>query len=168
MSREESAQEAFARAADRIAAGSSSRISASVTTSTPCRDRFAASVDAVLRQKPPLIVEPGGGEEAGEEIDNRSGPSLRAIRCFTRAAGNALAPRIVCGVPTVRYRRLSSAPPGDDRGPAHPGKQAIARPGEKFSWSASGGSRRATGYRAHHHLRCLHARPYSGRGERPR
>lgn len=133
---EESAQEAFARAADRIAAGEQlQNIGAWVTTTARHVAIDSLRRDAVLRQKLPLIVEPEAQEEAAEEIDNRLG--LIYVACDPLLSPEqqvALALRIVCGVPTADIADFFGTSGATIAARLTRAKQAIARSGEKFSW----------------------------------
>lgn len=133
---EESAQEAFARAADRIAAGEQlQNIGAWVTTTARHVAVDSLRRDAVLRQKLPLIVQPELQEDAADEIDDRLG--LVYVACDPLLSPEqqvALALRIVCGVPTADIADFFGTSGATIAARLTRAKQAIARSGEKFSW----------------------------------
>ncbi len=133
---EESAQEAFVRAADRIAAGEQlHNIGAWVTTTARHVAVDSLRRDAVLRQKLPLIVEPEAQEVAVEEIDDRLG--LVYVACDPLLSPEqqvALALRIVCGVPTADIANFFGTSGATIAARLTRAKQAIARSGEKFTW----------------------------------
>ena len=85
---EESAQEAFARAADRIAAGEELRnIGAWVTTTARHVAVDLLRREAALRHKLPLFAEPEAREDSAQEFDmrNTTGPSERPARKYSSA-----------------------------------------------------------------------------------
>lgn len=133
---EESAQEAFVRAADRIAAGEQlHNIGAWVTTTARHVAVDSLRRDAVLRQKLPLIIEPEAQEVAVEEIDDRLG--LVYVACDPLLSPEqqvALALRIVCGVPTADIANFFGTSGATIAARLTRAKQAIARSGEKFTW----------------------------------
>lgn len=133
---EESAQEAFVRAADRIAAGEQlHNIGAWVTTTARHVAIDSLRRDAVLRQKLALIVEPEAQEVAAEEIDDRLG--LVYVACDPLLSPEqqvALALRIVCGVPTADIANFFGTSGATIAARLTRAKQAIARSGEKFTW----------------------------------
>lgn len=133
---EESAQEAFARAADRIAAGEQLRnIGAWVTTTARHVAVDSLRRESVLRRKLPLIVEPDAQEDAAEEVDDRLG--LVYVACDPLLSPEqqvALALRIVCGVPTADIADFFGTSEATIAARLTRAKHAIARAGERFSW----------------------------------
>ena len=133
---EESAQEAFARAADRIAAGEELRnIGAWVTTTARHVAVDSLRREAALRHKLPLFVEPEAHEDSAEEIDDRLG--LVYVACDPLLSPEqqvALALRIVCGVPTADIADFFGTSGATIAARLTRAKQAIARSGERFSW----------------------------------
>ena len=133
---EESAQEAFVRAAERIATGEElQNIGAWVTTTARHVAVDSMRRRAVLRQKLPLIAEPEAREDAAEEIDDRLG--LVYVACdplLSPAQQVALALRIVCGVPTADIADFFGTSEATIAARLTRAKQAIARSGERFSW----------------------------------
>jgi len=133
---EESAQEAFARAADRIAAGEHlQNIGAWVTTTARHVAVDTLRREVVLRQKLPLIAEPEVIEDAAEEIDDRLG--LVYVACDPLLSAEqqvALALRIVCGVPTADIADFFGTSQATVAARLTRAKQAIARSGGRFSW----------------------------------
>ncbi|QNE46102.1 sigma-70 family RNA polymerase sigma factor [Glaciihabitans sp. INWT7] len=133
---EESAQEAFARAADRIAAGERTQnIGAWVTTTARHVAIDILRREAVFRQKLPLLAEPETWEDAVEEQDDRLG--LVYVACDPLLSPEqqiALALRIVCGVPTADIADFFGTSPATIAARLTRAKQAIARSGERFAW----------------------------------
>jgi RNA polymerase sigma-70 factor (ECF subfamily) len=133
---EESAQEAFARAAARIAAGEElHNIGAWVTTTARHVAVDTLRREAVLRQKLPLIAEPEVQRNAEEEIDDRLG--LVYVACdpvLSPEQQVALALRIVCGVPTAEIADFFGTSPATIAARLTRAKRSIARSGERFSW----------------------------------
>ena len=133
---EESTQEAFARAADRIAAGEELRnIGAWVTTTARHIAVDLLRREAVLQHKLPLFAEPEAQEDSAEEIDDRLG--LIYVACDPLLSPEqqvALALRIVCGVPTADIADFFGTSGATIAARLTRAKQAIARSGERFSW----------------------------------
>ena len=133
---EESTQEAFARAADRIAAGEELRnIGAWVTTTARHIAVDLLRREAVLQHKLPLFAEPEAQEGSAEEIDDRLG--LIYVACDPLLSPEqqvALALRIVCGVPTADIADFFGTSGATIAARLTRAKQAIARSGERFSW----------------------------------
>ncbi|CAN5478472.1 RNA polymerase sigma factor [soil metagenome] len=133
---EESAQEAFARAADRIAAGEElHNIGAWVTTTARHVAVDTLRRESVLRQKLPQLAEPKAVEDAAEETDDRLG--LVYVACDPLLSPEqqvALALRIVCGVPTADIADFFGTSAATIAARLTRAKQAIARSGERFSW----------------------------------
>ena len=133
---EESTQEAFARAADRIAAGEELRnIGAWVTTTARHIAVDLLRREAVLQHKLPLFAEPAAQEDSAEEIDDRLG--LIYVACDPLLSPEqqvALALRIVCGVPTADIADFFGTSGATIAARLTRAKQAIARSGERFSW----------------------------------
>ena len=133
---EESTQEAFARAADRIAAGEELRnIGAWVTTTARHIAVDLLRREAVLQHKLPLFAEPEAQEDSAEEIDDRLG--LIYVACDPLLSPEqqvALALRIVCGVPTADIADFFGTSGATIAARLTRAKRAIARSGERFSW----------------------------------
>lgn len=133
---EESTQEAFARAADRIAGGEELRnIGAWVTTTARHIAVDLLRREAVLQHKLPLFAEPAAQEDSAEEIDDRLG--LIYVACDPLLSPEqqvALALRIVCGVPTADIADFFGTSGATIAARLTRAKQAIARSGERFSW----------------------------------
>ena len=133
---EESAQEAFARAADRIAAGEELRnIGAWVTTTARHVAVDLLRREAALRHKLPLFAEPEAREDSAEEFDDRLG--LIYVACDPLISPEqqvALALRIVCGVPTADIADFFGTSGATIAARLTRAKQAIARSGERFCW----------------------------------
>ncbi|MBC7762978.1 MAG: sigma-70 family RNA polymerase sigma factor [Candidatus Saccharibacteria bacterium] len=136
---EESTQEAFARAADRIAAGEELRnIGAWVTTTARHIAVDLLRREAVLQHKLPLFAEPAAQEDSAEEIDDRLG--LIYVACDPLLSAEqqvALALRIVCGVPTADIADFFGTSGATIAARLTRAKQAIARSGERFSWQGT-------------------------------
>ncbi len=136
---EESAQEAFALAADRIAAGEQiHNIGAWVTTTARHVAVDSLRREALLRQELPLFAEPEARKDATEENDDRLGlvyvacdPLLSPERQVARAL------RIVCGVPTADIADFFGTSTATIAARLTRAKQAIARSGESFCWPSS-------------------------------
>jgi RNA polymerase sigma-70 factor (ECF subfamily) len=133
---EESAQEAFARAADRLAAGEQlHNIGAWVTTTARHVAVDSLRREAVLRQKLPLLAENEASEDVADETDDRLG--LIYVACDPLLSPEqqvALALRIVCGVPTADIADFFGTSGATIAARLTRAKQAIARSGETFSW----------------------------------
>ncbi len=133
---EESAQEAFARAADRIAAGEHlENIGAWVTTTARHVAVDSLRRESALRKKLPLIVEPEARETPAEELDDRLG--LIYVACDPLLSPEqqvAVALRIVCGVPTAGIADFFGTSESTIAARLTRAKRAIARSGERFSW----------------------------------
>ncbi|HAM25774.1 MAG TPA: RNA polymerase subunit sigma-24 [Microbacteriaceae bacterium] len=140
---EESAQEAFARAAERLAGGESiDNIGAWATTAAR---RIAVDVlrrERVLHSKLPLLIESDSEEGADAdqernepEIDDRLG--LIFVACDPLLSPEqqiALALRIVCGVPTADIAAFFGSQEATVAARLTRAKRAIARSGERFAW----------------------------------
>ncbi len=133
---EESAQEAFARAADRLAAGEQLRnIGAWVTTTARHVAVDILRRENVLRQKLPLIAENAVKTDDAGEADDRLG--LIYVACDPLLSSEqqiALALRIVCGVPTADIGALFGTSEATIAARLTRAKRAIACSGERFSW----------------------------------
>ncbi len=131
---EESAQEAFARAAGLIAAGT--RIDNLGAWATTAAKRIAIDSlrrDAVLAAKLPLLVEEP--PEATSENDDRLG--LVFIACDPALSAEqqvAMALRIVCGVPTADIAAFFGIPEPTIAARLTRAKRAIERSGHRFEW----------------------------------
>ena len=143
---EESAQEAFTRASERLAAGETiDNIGAWATTVARRIAVDSLRHDAVLRAKLPLLAAGGasGGEPATERTDDRLG--LILVACdpvLSPEQQIALALRIACGIPTADIARFFGLPEATIAARLTRAKKAIARSGIPFSWP-SPGERRA-------------------------
>ncbi|TXN30018.1 RNA polymerase sigma factor [Lacisediminihabitans profunda] len=137
---EESAQEAFVRVAERLAAGE--RIDNIGAWATTAARRIAVDTlrhDRVLRSKLPLLLEPQGTDDPAETeavpVDDRLG--LIFVACDPLLSPEqqiALALRIVCGVPTVDIAAFFGSQEATVAARLTRAKQAIARSGERFAW----------------------------------
>ncbi|MFM9920942.1 RNA polymerase sigma factor [Lacisediminihabitans sp. H27-G8] len=136
---EESAQEAFARAADRIAAGEHiQNVGAWVTTTARHVAVDILRREAVFRQKLPLLAEPEIREDEVEEQDDRLG--LVYVACDPLLSPEqqvALALRIVCGVPTSDIADFFGTSPATIAARLTRAKQVIGRSGERFAWPSA-------------------------------
>ena len=138
---EESAQEAFARAAERMAAGEQiDNVGAWATTAAR---RIAVDIlrrDRVLRAKLPLLAGMGPSGRAGSsrsraERDDRLG--LIFIACdpvLSTEQQVALALRIVCGVPTADIADFFGVQEATVAARLTRARKAIARSGTEFHW----------------------------------
>jgi RNA polymerase sigma-70 factor (ECF subfamily) len=140
---EESAQEAFARAAGRLAAGEQiDNIGAWATTVARRVAIDSIRHDAVLRAKLPLLVsevEVRAAEEGTEQtthpVDDRLG--LILVACDPALSPEqqiVLALRIACGVPTVDIARFLGSAEPTIAARLTRAKKAIARSGVRFAW----------------------------------
>lgn len=132
---EDAAQEAFARAAERMAAGEQiDNVGAWATTTAR---RIAVDVlrrDRVLRSKLPMLAE-REPEAAGAERDDRLG--LIFIACdplLSTEQQVALALRIVCGVPTADIADFFGVQEATVAARLTRARKAIARSGSEFHW----------------------------------
>lgn len=143
---EESAQEAFTRAAERLAAGETiDNIGAWATTVARRIAVDSLRHDAVMRAKLPLLVADGGldDEPRTERTDDRLG--LILVACdpvLSPEQQIVLALRIACAVPTADIARFFGLPEPTIAARLTRAKKAIARSGIPFSWP-SPGERRA-------------------------
>jgi RNA polymerase sigma-70 factor (ECF subfamily) len=137
---EESAQEAFTRAAERVAAGEQiENVGAWATTAAR---RIAVDIlrrDRVLRAKLPLLAEDGSDavepDAARAERDDRLG--LIFIACdpvLSTEQQVALALRIVCGVPTSDIADFFGVQEATVAARLTRARKAIARSGTEFHW----------------------------------
>ncbi len=128
---EESAQEAFTRAAELIAAGTViDNLGAWATTAAKRIAIDSLRRDAVLAAKLPLLV-----EEQPDETDDRLG--LVFIACDPALSADqqvALALRIVCGVPTADIAAFFGIPEPTIAARLTRAKRAIERSGRRFEW----------------------------------
>lgn len=132
---EESAQEAFARAAELIAAGGS--IDNVGAWATITARRIAVDVlrrDRVLRAKLPMLLEEQP-EEVEEARDDRLG--LIFIACDPVLSAEqqvAIALRIVCGVPTADIADFFGVQEATVAARLTRARKAISRSGAQFHW----------------------------------
>ena len=136
---EESAQEAFARAAERLAAGHTiDNIGAWVTTAA---HRIAIDIlrrDRVLRAKLPMLVDDDSDEGVRPE-DDRLG--LIFVACDPALSPEqqiALALRIVCGVRTADIADFFGLPEPTIAARLTRAKKAVARTESRFAWPSAG------------------------------
>lgn len=135
---EESAQEAFARAAERLAAGNTiDNIGAWATTTA---HRIAIDIlrrDRVLRAKLPMLADDDPDEGVRSE-DDRLG--LIFVACdpvLSPEQQIALALRIVCGVTTGDIAAFFGVPEPTVAARLTRAKKAIARSGAAFAWPSA-------------------------------
>lgn len=137
---EESAQEAFTRAAERIAMGE--RIDNVGAWATTAARRIAVDIlrrDRVLRTKLPLLVEDGSDavEPEAIEVERNDRLGLIFIACdpvLSTEQQVALALRIVCGVPTSDIADFFGVQESTVAARLTRARKAIARSGAGFQW----------------------------------
>lgn len=141
---EDSAQEAFLRAHERIAAGESiNNLGAWATTSARRIAIDSLRRDTVLRSKLPLLLiddAPGGvagADSDGTEDAATSRLELIFVAChpvLSEEQQIALALRIVCGIPTVNIADFFGLPEATIAARLTRARKAMARAGVPFEW----------------------------------
>ncbi|MCU1513892.1 MAG: polymerase sigma-70 factor, subfamily [Microbacteriaceae bacterium] len=131
---EDSAQEAFARAAGLIARGE--RIDNLGSWATTAARRIAIDSlrrDAVLRAKLPMLVEPEG-EQADPADDRLTLIFVACDRILSTEQQVVLALRIVCGVPVADIADFFGVREATIAARLTRAKKALARGGDGFAW----------------------------------
>jgi RNA polymerase sigma-70 factor (ECF subfamily) len=136
---EESAQEAFVRAAERLAAGDPiENIGAWATTTARRIAIDTLRRDQVLRAKLPLLVADDEPQGESDLADDRLG--LIFVACDPALSPEqqiALALRIVCGVPTADIADFFGIPEPTVAARLTRAKKAIARAEARFVWPSA-------------------------------
>jgi len=141
---EDSAQEAFLRAHERIASGESiNNLGAWVTTSARRIAIDSLRRDTVLRAKLPLLLpEDSTGASVGADsgVDDDAATArleLIFVAChpvLSEEQQVALALRIVCGIPTVNIADFFGLPEATIAARLTRARKAVARAGVPFEW----------------------------------